>query len=183
VNGQTGGLLTIGGEATHPVPFKNGYPTLDDRYNTATSFLLKATFPGGTELVIRDDTRNGVLIEGDKGTIFVSRGNLVGGPVDDLADHPLPENAIQQAYMGFPMVENERKAHWANFLHCLRERVQPISDVDSHMDALNVCHLAGISARLGRTVAWDSKTEQIVGDDEANEFLSRPYRKGYEIEV
>jgi predicted dehydrogenase len=182
-NGQTGGLLKIGGEATHPVPFKNGYPEVEDRYNTATNFLLKAEFPGGTEFIIRDDTRNGVLIEGDEGTIFVCREFLSGRPVDDLTESPLPEDAIQRAYLGFPMVENERKAHWANFFHCVRERRQPISSVDSHMDALNVCHLAGISARLGRTLAWDSSAEQIIGDDEANQFLSRPYRTGYEIEV
>jgi hypothetical protein len=48
---------------------------------------------------------------------------------------------------------------------------------------LNICHLAGISARLGRKVSWDDKTEQIVGDDMANAMLARPYRSGYEIEM
>jgi hypothetical protein len=51
------------------------------------------------------------------------------------------------------------------------------------MRALNVCHLAGISARLGRHIAWDAKSEQIKGDSEANAMLSRPYRKGYEINM
>jgi hypothetical protein len=51
------------------------------------------------------------------------------------------------------------------------------------MEMLNVCHLAGISARLGRTVKWDDANEPIVGDDEANGFLARPYRQGYEIEM
>eukprot|EP01043_Picozoa_sp_COSAG02_P083668 COSAG02_NODE_21644_length_780_cov_1.123348_1_plen_103_part_00 len=40
---------------------------------------------------------------------------------------------------------------------------------------------AGISARLGRSLKWDDKNEQIVGDDLANSFLARPYRKGFEI--
>ena len=30
-------------------------------------------------------------------------------------------------------------------------------------------------------IHWDPKTESIVGDDEANAFLSRPQREGYEI--
>jgi hypothetical protein len=51
------------------------------------------------------------------------------------------------------------------------------------MQMLNVCHLAGISARFGRDLKWDDKLEQIVGDDEANSFLARPYRSGYEIEM
>jgi hypothetical protein len=51
------------------------------------------------------------------------------------------------------------------------------------MEMLNLCHLAGISARLGRGLKWDDANEQIVGDEEANRFLARPYRSGYEIEM
>ena len=123
-------------------------------------------------------------IAGDKGRIFVNRKKLVGKPVEDLADNPLPEDAISNAYRGMPLEQGGgRTAHWGNFLHCVRERKTPISDVHTHMEMLNVCHLAGISARFGRDLKWNSETEQIVGDDEANAFLSRPYRKGYEIEM
>jgi predicted dehydrogenase len=180
-NGQTAGPLSIGGTAKHPVAFRDGMPVERDRYNTATEFLFTVEYPGGTQLVIRHDTDNGVTIEGEKGTIFVNRGKLTGKPVDELQEHPLPENAISKAYKGLPMVDNERKGHWANFLHCVKTRQEPISDVHSHMRALNVCHLAGISARLGRTIAWDAAAEQIVGDSQANAMLARPYRKGYEI--
>ena len=188
LNGQTDGPLSIGGEATHPVDYKDGMPVQRDRYNTATKFHLKATFPGGTELIIRDSAQdlgfpNGVLIEGDKGKIFVNRSKLTGAPVEALVDHPLPEGAIQKVYKGLPMEENERKAHWACFLNCVRSRKEPISDVHSHMKMLNVCHLAGISARLGRTLQWDAVKEQIQGDEQANGLLSRPYRAGYAIEM
>ena len=182
-NGQKDGPTLITGSAEHPVEFKDGYPVQNDRYNTATKFLFTLKYPGGTEIMIRHDTDNGCLIEGDKGRIFVNRRKLVGAPVEELADNPLPEDAIQKAYKGLPMEQNERKAHWANFLHCHQEKTEPISDVHSHMDMLNLCHLAGISARFGRDLKWDAKNEVIVGDDQANAFLSRPYRKGYEIEM
>ncbi|MFG0291175.1 MAG: gfo/Idh/MocA family oxidoreductase, partial [Rhodopirellula sp. JB044] len=55
-------------------------------------------------------------------------------------------------------------------------------DVHSHMKMLNVCHLAGICCRLGRTIQWDQATEMIVGDDQAAAMMSRPYREGFEIE-
>ena len=183
LNGQTDGPLSIGGTAIHPVEFKDGYPQQNDRYNTATKFMFNVQYPGGTEMVIRDDTDNGVLIEGDQGKIFVNRGKLVGKPVEDLKDNPLPEDAIAKVYKGLPMEGNERKAHWATFLNCVRSRKEPISDVHTHMQMLNVCHLAGISARFGRELKWDDKHEQIVGDDQANAFLARPYRSGYEIET
>lgn len=182
LNGQTDGPTAIGGKAEHPVDFEDGKPVQNDRYNTATKFQFSVDFPGGTEMIIRNDTDNGVMIEGDKGRIFVNRGKLVGAPVEALKDSPLPEDAIQKVYKGLPMEHNERKAHWACFLNCVKSRSEPISDVHSHMEMLNICHLAGISARLGRALKWDDKTEQVVGDDQANSMLARPYREGYAIE-
>jgi predicted dehydrogenase len=182
LNGQTAGPTGISGTATHHVAFKDGMPVERDRYNTATAFLFTVDFPGGTQMVIRHDTDNGVLIEGDKGRIFVSRGKLSGAPVEALKDDPLPEGALQRVYKNLPMQDNERKGHWANFLHCTKTRQEPISDVHSHMKMLNICHLAGISARLGRSLAWDAAAERITGDEQADAMLARPYRKGYEIE-
>ena len=103
--------------------------------------------------------------------------------MDALKDDPLPEDAIAKVYKNLPMEENERKGHWANFLHCAKTRKEPISDVHSNMEALNICHLAGISGRLGRTVKWDAAAEQIVGDEQANAMLARPYRDGFAIEM
>ena len=48
---------------------------------------------------------------------------------------------------------------------------------------MTTCHLANIAIRLGRKINWDSKAEQIVGDSDANQWLSREQRKGYEIDV
>ena len=183
VNGQTEGPLSISGSAKHPVEFKDGFPVETDRYNTATEFNYTVKFPGDTEIVIRHDTDNGVLIEGEKGRIFVNRRKLAGKPVEELADNPLPEDAIKKIYKGLPTENNARKAHWLNFLHCHREQVEPISDVHSHMRMLNICHLVGISARFGRPVNWDDKKEIITGDDQANAFLKRSYRQGYEIDM
>ena len=182
LNGQTAGPTKVSGSAKHPVEFKDGVPVQRDRYNTATEFLFNVDFPGGTRMVIRHDTDNGVLIEGEKGRIFVSRGKLAGEPVEALKDHPLPDDAVAKVYRNMPMEFNERKGHWANFLHCVKARKDPISDVHSHMRMLNICHLAGIAARLGRSVAWDDAAERIVGDDQADAMLARPIRKGFEIE-
>ena len=183
-NGQTDGPVSIGGSATHPVEYKDGFPVSNDQYNTATKFNFSVKYANGTEMVIQHGGRNGVLIEGEKGRIVVNRRTLDGSPVKALKDNPLPEDAIQKVYKGLPMEHNERKAHWANFLHCHREQIEPISDVHSHMEMLNICHLAGISARFGgRELKWDDKNEQIVGDDQANAFLKRDYREGYEIKM
>lgn len=182
-NGQSDDVLSLDGTSEHPVEYVDGVPQQTDRYNTALKFNYTAKIAGDVDLVIRNDTDNGVLIEGDKGRIFVNRKKLVGAPVEALKDNPLPEDAIKKVYKGFDQIGNERKAHWANFLKCVDERKEPISDVHSHMKMLNVCHLTGIAARLGRGIQWDAKTEQITGDEIANSMLARPYREGYEIDM
>ncbi len=182
--GQSNDPTSVSGTAKHAVEFKDGVPVQKDRYNTARQFDLNVKFAGEDVVMnIRHDVDNGIRFEGELGRIFVNRGKLVGKPVEQLATNPLPEDAISKIYRGMPMQENDRPAHWANFMHAIEHRVLPISDVHSHMKMLNVCHLAGICCRLGRKVKWDQATETIIGDELAASMMSRPYRDGYEIEM
>ncbi|MEM9368623.1 MAG: Gfo/Idh/MocA family oxidoreductase [Planctomycetota bacterium] len=158
--------------------YQDGHPTVQDRYNIATQYRIQADMPGGIEMIITSEGDNGILFEGTKGRFFVNRGKIVGKPVEDLADNPLPEGAIEEVYGG-PVAEN----HTANFIDAMRGRTQPISDVWSHNRMLEICHLSNIAMRLDRALAWDPEQREIIGDDEANTFLSRESRKGYEIEL
>ena len=108
----------------------------------------------------------------------MNRGKIVGMPVEDLKDNPLPAGAIEEVYGG-PVAEN----HTANFIDAMRSRKQPISDVWTHNRMLEICHLSNIAMRLDRELTWDPAKRKIVGDSEANSFLSRDNRKGYEINI
>ena len=158
--------------------YKDGHPVENDRYNVATQFTLRVDLPGGVEMIITSKGDNGILFEGTKGRFFVNRGRIVGKPVEDLADNPLPDGAIEEVYGG-PIPAN----HSVNFIECMNSRKQPISDVWSHNQMLELCHLSNIAMRLGRPVTWDLAKRQITGDDQANSFLGRESRKGYEIEM
>ena len=162
----------------HPVPFQQGYPTDDTQYNTATEFLLRAQFADGREIEIRHDGDNGIIFEGTEGRLFVNRGRVSGRAVEDLATNPLPAGALEQVYKDRPLVD-----HFRNFFEAVAARKEPISDVFSHHRALTTCHLAGIAARLGRVVKWDPEAEAIVGDAEAQQFVARARRQGFEIEA
>ena len=37
--------------------------------------------------------------------------------------------------------------------------------------------VANLALRLGRTLTWDAQAGNVVGDDEANRLLTRPYRQ------
>jgi len=162
----------------HPVDFKDGFPTDDSQYNTATEFLIRAKFADNLEIDIRHDSRNGILFEGTEGSLFVSRGVLKGQAVDDLKSKPLPDGALERVYKDRPLVD-----HFRNFFEAVVERKEPISDVFSHHRALTTCHLAGISARVGRPIRWDPKREVILDDVVAQSLVARERRKGFEIEV
>ncbi|MEQ8787308.1 MAG: Gfo/Idh/MocA family oxidoreductase [Pirellulaceae bacterium] len=68
------------------------------------------------------------------------------------------------------------KQHARNFLDCIKSRHSPISDVESGHRVATMCHLANLSLRLGRRLAWDAENETIIGDEEATSMLVRPYR-------
>ena len=161
-----------------PVEYKDGYPLVDDEYNIATEYNIRADMPNDVELLITNEGDNGILFEGTNGRFFVNRGKIVGKPVEDLKDNPLPDGAVEEVYGG-EVSEN----HTANFIDAMRTRKQPISDVWSHNRMLEICHLSNIAMRLDRPLKWDPVTREIIGDAEANSFLSRESRKGYEIDM
>jgi predicted dehydrogenase len=165
-------------EFTLPVEYKDGYPVVHDQYNVATKFKIRVDMPNDVEMIITSGGDNGILFEGTKGRFFVNRGKIVGKPVEDLNDNPLPEGAIEDVYGG-KVSEN----HTANFIEGMRSREQPISDVWTHNRMLEICHLSNIAMRLDRELKWDPNKREIIGDAQANSFLAREYRKGYEINM
>ena len=169
---------------THPVQFVDGMPTQDDRFNAATAFHVKVTFADGIEMNVRHTAEedlgfdNGIMFEGTGGRFLVNRGKLVGAPVEELESKPLTDDMYQTLY-GCPKPES----HMGNFFDCVKSRQQPIANVSSHNHMLNVCHAINIAMRLGRKLTYDPTTRSFVGDDQANSFVKREQRKGYEIVV
>ena len=163
---------------TLPVEYKDGHPSVSDRYNAATQFTIRVDMPNNVELIITSEGDNGILFEGTEGRFFVNRGKLTGKPVEDLKDKPLPDGAIEKIYGGKVSAN-----HTANFIEGMKARKQPISDVWSHNRMLEICHLSNIAMRLGRELKWDPIKREILGDAQANSFLSRENRKGFEINL
>lgn len=160
------------------VPFdENGNPTLRDRYNAPHRFTVHAQFPNDTLMEITSEGRNGILVEGTKGRIFVNRGTISGKPIEELASNPLPGDWLEDLYRG------KLVGHMQNFFDCIASRQQPASDVWSHVAAINTCHLSNIAVRLNRQIQWDASTQAIKDDAKASSMLSRDFRKGYEIEI
>jgi predicted dehydrogenase len=68
------------------------------------------------------------------------------------------------------------RGHMKDLLACMRSRARPVADIEEGYISTTACLLANISMRLGRTLEWDHAQGRVVGDEEANRLLRRPYR-------
>lgn len=166
-----------GTDAKHPVPYKDGYPTQDNYYNTSHDFNVKCKFANGIEMHVTSRGDNGVLFEGSKGRLFVNRGKITGAPIDEKWDEgKFTPDDLKALYKG-----KQFEGHKENFFRCVREGGQTVSDVFTHLQAMATCHLTSIAARFNRVIKWDPQAEKIVGDDQAAKLFAREPRKGFEI--
>lgn len=117
---------------------------------------------------------NGVLVIGDKGKLFVSRGLLLADSKDIFA--PLKEGEKPELYPSRPT------NHMGNFLDCVKSRKAPICNVEVGAGSVIVCHLGTIALRLNATrpLGWDPK-ESVFNTPEANKMISRPMRGEWKL--
>lgn len=72
--------------------------------------------------------------------------------------------------------------HVRNFLDAMRSRKRQSlnQEIESGHISSVLCHAGNTAWRTGKTLVLDPKTE-MYDDDEANGFVKREYRKGYEL--
>ena len=63
-----------------------------------------------------------------------------------------------------------------DFLAAIASRGKPVADIEQGYISTASCLLANLSLQLGRTLTWDPQAGKVVGDEEANRRLTRPYR-------
>jgi predicted dehydrogenase len=125
----------------------------------------------------------GATIYGDKGTLkasvfgydFIPLGQ--GQPVSrevtlELEEYPedKTEKDLEQH------VAPALRRHLKDFLVAVDQRSRPVADIqEGHISSAS-CILANVALDLGRTLTWDAAAGHVVGDEEANRLLRRPYR-------
>jgi hypothetical protein len=110
--------------------------------------------------------RLGIYFHGIDGTLFTDYGkHEVVSEGDRMQDAAPPEKSIPAS-----------PGHEREWLDCLRSREQPSCNVSYHYRMDVAIALANLSMKVGRTLHFDPRTEQIVGDNQAARLAKPEYR-------
>jgi predicted dehydrogenase len=121
--------------------------------------------------------RYGIKFHGDKGTLYIDRTRYDVIPVNDGCQAKTVEGVLEG---------DMNRAHWKNWVECIKSRKDPISFVESAFNTAKVCHMGTASYVAGGRLGWDDKARKFIGDDapavkKANDFTYRPYQNGYSL--
>jgi predicted dehydrogenase len=124
----------------------------------------------------------GATLYGEKGTLKASVFGyqftpLGGSPVDrpvtfELEQYPEDRTEPDLEFFAAPAI----RRHFEDMLAAREKRARPVADIEQGHISTAACILANLSMKLGRTLEWDAEKGQVVGDEEANRLLRRPYR-------
>ncbi|MBI84473.1 MAG: dehydrogenase [Planctomycetaceae bacterium] len=112
----------------------------------------------------------GVEFWGTEGTMFVSR----RGKFELRAER---NQKLDTMLSKRP--EMDVKSNLRVWLAAIRGDSQPTADAQTAHLSASLPHLANTACRVGRSFQFDPVNEKIVGDEQANQLLSRKYREGH----
>jgi predicted dehydrogenase len=135
-------------------------------------------FANGTELKLHLDGNRGpglgAIFIGDKGKLEINRNKLASNPKELILaqDNPGPITRPETAY------------HIENWIDCIKSRQRCNADIEYGQRSSTLCYLVNIVrdvGRVGEALKWDPVAERFTNCDEANQYLARPRRAGYEL--
>jgi predicted dehydrogenase len=154
---------------------------LNDDGQTPNTLATTFTYPDDTILTF--EVRNlGSFEEADGGncgdSFFGTEGYYVRGKgfftyKEGKGGHqPIPVKIALPQY----------RSKWQHFFQAVRSRNEAdmsVTTLDAYHSCVH-CHLANTAFRLGRSLEFDPISKKFR-DDEANQYLSRDYRRGFEV--
>jgi predicted dehydrogenase len=158
-------------ELSGPVEFQGEGEFPDDGFaNVPFKVNVEARYADGVRILMNSGVK-AVRFDGDDGWIHITdEGEITAGPGSVLEGLRVPN--VHWSYMA---------GHIRDFLNCIRSRKLTASHPEIAHRAHTIAHCANISVRLERKVRWKPETERFVGDEDANNMLSRTMRAPWRI--
>jgi predicted dehydrogenase len=126
----------------------------------------------------------GATLYGDKGTLKIS---VYGYDFTPLGGGKPIHRDVKYELDEYPEDKTEKdlekhvapaiRHHMKDLLQAIATRGKPVADIEQGYISTASCILGNMAMRLGRELTWDANKQRVVGDDEANRLLRRPYRQ------
>ena len=156
--------LALDMDDSGPVEYQaEGVPLQGGLYDAFMDFTFENVYPNGVRMIGHKTGPRGIKFEGTDGSVFVHihGGKLEADPAS-LLDITFGDNDAQLG---------RTPDHQRNFLDCVRSREVPFAGGEVGHRTATLCQLNVIAMRLGRPLRWDPVAEQVIDDEEANEYL------------
>ncbi len=158
------------------MPAHDGWPDIDLLWYDGG---MKPQRPAELEEDGGELPAEGVMFVGDKGKILegriipASKMRAYGGP-----QPPTPEERAAQRRAGTSAGPDQRLNEW---IQACRGGPAPAGNFLNAVSLTETVNLAAVALRAGRTIQYDPATRKITNVAEANKYLVREYRPGWEL--
>lgn len=147
------------------------FPTFVCTYENRVANAYPAGLPG-----------YGILFHGTEGTLYVNRQYWKIIPEERRFREPEPR-VEERMPDGRGEARNfSTDDHWRDFIAAIRERSQPICDIEIGHRSTAMALLGNVSLRSRQRVDWDPVAE-TTENKEAQTFLRREYRAPWKLEL
>jgi len=167
----------LGLDETGPVEIegKGVYPR-EGIYDAPTEYKFTCKYANGLTMVVANDRQQpkgmGTVWYGEKGWIYVNRGNKLQAEPKSILDETIGPDEIRLY---------ESRDHQQNFLDCVLSRKKTITPIEVAHRSISVGLLGEIAMLTGRKLRWDPDREVFINDEQANRMLWRPMRSPWHL--
>jgi predicted dehydrogenase len=156
------------------VSAKAEFPAGEAVWNTATKYLVECRYPNDIDLVIAGgypDIKGGTKWIGENGWVWVDRGRF------ETSD-PKWKDEIRkrEEKKDLTVALSISPGHQREFLDCVKSRKKTLTPVEVAHRSQTPGHLGYIASVVGRKLRWDAAKQEIIGDAQASQLLSRAMR-------
>lgn len=114
----------------------------------------------------------------DQGSVFIGTEGVMVLPHVET-----PRLLPEERFKDYRVPEVEGESHWIQFVEAVRGRTRTSAGFDYSGPLTEAVLLGSVASRFPKTtLQWDAERVRFIAVDEANQYLARTYRKGWEIE-
>lgn len=188
-------LLRWGMQLDYPVSVNStgGRYHYTDDWETPDTQLVNFTFDNGKVMTWKSQScvrssiggySSGVTFYGSKGSLTIGGGNeyKVFDIDNKLVKHVDSKMVFEDGNLVNP-TQSLDAYHFQNFFKAIREGEKLNSSLTDACKSTQFMQLSNISHRIGRRLSINQSDGSILNDNEANQYWTREYEKGWELKV